>query len=110
MWIFMTDAMISVVQKPRDRLLTVRARVKGDIERIFPTAEVVADAGTDYKYRARIPRQVVALAMFDAVMAPTYPNFKGAVADDKRHDAYLHVWSEMMAYQRQMAQSKIGGA
>ena len=50
MWIFLPESFISVVQKPGDTdTLTVRARIKGDIESVFPDAYVEADKGTDYK-------------------------------------------------------------
>ena len=61
MWIFLSDTMLSVVEKPDDRkrgTLTVRARVAGDIEKVFPDAKVEADKGTDYRFRARIPREL----------------------------------------------------
>ena len=57
MWIMMNDSYFSVV-KNRDKKdhLLVRARVEGDIERVFPKAKVIEGAGTDYKYRASIPK------------------------------------------------------
>ena len=52
MWIFIPDSFISVVQKPGDtHTLTVRARIKGDIESVFPEAYVEADKGTGYKQK-----------------------------------------------------------
>ena len=92
MWIFLSDSFISIVQKPGDTdLLTVRARVKGDIEAVFPDAKVEANRGTDYKYRAKVPREAVAKALHDHAMAVTYPNFKSTVKDKKRHGAYMGV-------------------
>ncbi len=102
MWIFLPDSMLSIVQKPGDAkagTLTVRARIKGDIERVFPEAAVAENAGTDYRFRASIPREQVAKAMHDQVMALDYSNFKGAVKDRARHDAYLRCWSAMHALQ-----------
>lgn len=96
MWIFLKDSFLSIVQKPGDTdLLTVRARIKGDIEQLFPDAEVIADAGTDYKFRARVPREAVAKALFDCVMNLDAPNFKASIKNKKRHDAYMRVWSAM---------------
>ena len=55
-----------MVQKPGDTdTLTVRARIQGDIESVFPEACVEADKGTDYKYRARVSRQAVAQVLHD---------------------------------------------
>lgn len=96
MWIFASKSFISVVQKPGDTdLLTVRARIKGDIENVFPDAKVEINKGTDYKYRAKVPREVVAKALHDQVMALNYSNFKNTVKEMKRHSAYMEVWSAM---------------
>ena len=100
MWIFLPKSFISVVQKPGDTdVLTVRARIKGDIESVFPQAKVVVNQGTDYKYRARVPRAAVAQVLHDQVMNLDWNNFKGAVKAKKRHDAYMNVWSAMHAVQ-----------
>lgn len=100
MWIFLADSFLSIVQKPDDiDSLTVRARIKGDIEKVFPNAVVVANAGTDYKYRAKVPREIVAKALFDRVMALDTPNFKSSVKNKKRHDVYMKVWSAMYGAQ-----------
>lgn len=100
MWIFLPESFISVVQKPGDTdMLTVRARIQGDIESVFPDADVEADKGTDYKYRARVSRQAVAQVLHDQVMHLNWDNFKGAVKDRKRHDTYMNVWRAMYAVQ-----------
>lgn len=96
MWIFLPTSFISVVQKPDDiNTLTVRARIEGDIETVFPDAKVEANKGTDYRYRAKVPRETVAKALHDQVMA----NFKSTVKAKKRHDAYMQVWSAMYGIQ-----------
>ena len=78
MWIFLPKSFISVVQKPGDTdVLTVRARIKGDIESVFPQAKVEVNQGTDYKYRARVPREAVAQVLHDQVMNLDWSNFKG---------------------------------
>ena len=100
MWIFLPKSFISVVQKPGDTdVLTVRARIKGDIESVFPQAKVEVNQGSDYKYRARVPRAAVAQVLHDQVMNLDWSNFKGAVKAKKRHDAYMDVWSAMYAVQ-----------
>ncbi len=100
MWIFLPTSFLSVVQKPDDiNTLTVRARIKGDIEQIFPSAKVEANKGTDYKYRAKVPRVAVAQALHDQVMTINYPNFKSTVKDRKRHDGYMGTWSAMYGIQ-----------
>ena len=100
MWIFTKDAFISIVDKgakPGD--LMVRGRADGDIQRVFPNAKVVKGAGTDYLFRASIPRQEVADVIARQIMDINYPNFKGATTEDDRHDAYFGAWRSMMAFQ-----------
>ena len=52
MWLFTSNSFVSVVadrddtQSPR---LLVRARIKGDIDQLFPDAEVMETPLTDYR-------------------------------------------------------------
>jgi hypothetical protein len=99
MWIFLTDAMLSIVDKGGDgSTLLVRARRREDISRVFPDAQIQKGGGTDYLFRARIDREEVALRLAEAVRGIHYDNFKSAVAEDDRHDAYLRVWADMAAF------------
>lgn len=101
MWIFLNNAFLSVVDKGGDgTTLLVRARKAGDIERVFPEAEVRETPGNDYRFRARLGRERVATAMAEAIRGVTYPNFKGSVPDQGRHDAYMQVWQAMYRFQR----------
>jgi len=100
MWIFLADSFLSIVQKPGDTdVLTVRARIAGDIEKVFPGAEVAAGEGTDYRFRARIPRAEVAAALAARVESLSAANFKASVRDPARHAAYMEVWDAMYRYQ-----------
>ncbi len=101
MWIFLTDSFLSIVDKgdQAGSTLLVRARRQGDIERVFPEAKVIEGAGTDYRYRARIPRSQVADAIAEAVRTIDYGNFKNQVAENDRHDAYYDVWRTMNRFQ-----------
>ena len=93
MWIFLGDAFLSIVDKGGNgTTLLVRARKQGDLERVFPEAEVQETPHNDYRYRARLPRERVAQAMADAVRDIRYPNFKGTVRSHARHEVYLKVW------------------
>jgi hypothetical protein len=99
MWIYLSDAFLSVVQDTtqRDHLL-VRARIAGDIETVFPFATVTCSPERDYAYRASLPRAVVADAIERSVRAIDYPNFKASVHEQRRHDAYLRCWSAMLRF------------
>lgn len=102
MWIFCNDAFLSIVDKAKTPgRLVVRARKKGDIERVFPGAKVSTTPDADYLYRAEIERGAVADAIAERVRGINYSNFKGSVPDRKRHDAYMGVWSVMNRYQQE---------
>ncbi|WP_413891450.1 hypothetical protein [Candidatus Aalborgicola defluviihabitans] len=89
MWIFTSKSFISIVQKPGDTdLLTVRARIKSDIEAVFPGAKVEVNKGTDYKYRAKVPRQAVATAVRSG-HGFELSNFKSTV---KKRSTTRHIW------------------
>jgi len=101
MWVFLSGSFLSIVDKgdPTGQTLLVRARKAGDIEAVFPEAEVIEGGGTDYRYRARIDREQVAQAMADQVRSIRYGNFKATVKDHDRHDAYMDTWQSMMRFQ-----------
>lgn len=100
MWIMLNDAFFSIVSKDcaRDEVL-VRARRKGDIEKVFVDAKVKVDRNADYFYRAPIKRAALSAALAREVERVTYPNFKDSVADRRLHDAYLRVWAAMLDLQ-----------
>lgn len=96
MWILMNDAMLSIVRhRTRPDDLLVRARLAGDIERVFPQVEVVEGAGSDYRFRATVPRPEVAEAISRRLLDIDYGNFKNSVREPKRHEAYFDVWHAM---------------
>lgn len=109
MWVCLNDAFLSIVQPPEaerggaDDLLLVRARLRGDIERIFPKARVKRTEDRDYLFRAYIPRERVADAMAAEVRRIHYDNFKNSVPDNDRHDAYAECWGAMFRFQRKRA-------
>lgn len=103
MWIFLSESFLSIVDKGDEthRTLLVRARRKGDIERVFPGAKVSNRGGTDYAYRARIERRWVAERIAEEISSIRYGNFKLTVGPQGRHSAYYDVWEAMARYQRE---------
>lgn len=100
MWLCLNDAFLSIVHKDCGRNeLMVRARREGDIERIFPRANVSRSTDTDYLYRAVLPRTEVEFAMVGELRRITYSNFKDTVTDEPLHHAYLGVWNRMAELQ-----------
>lgn len=99
MWIISKTGFISVVELRDDpSTLLVRARVSDDIEAAFPDAEVFEDAKADYRWRAEVPRNVVAAFVAGQVMEVDYTSHaKEAMSegDAGRHAAYMGVWREL---------------
>jgi len=104
MWIFAKTAFISVVEHADEpRLLHVRARFPGDIESVFPEAEIVETPDGDYRFRTSLPRDRVAEAVALRIRQIDYTNFKANITDYYRHDAYNEVWGVMREHQSDRA-------
>ena len=102
MWVAFNNAFLSIVQNRNNGSeLLVRARVKGDIERVFPEVETFEDLTADYRYRALITRDEVAEAMASQVSEINYDNFKNSISKNEyqRHDAYLKVCGNLRTLQ-----------
>lgn len=98
MWIFLSDAFLSVVAHREDPdILLVRSRVEGDIERAIPGAVVFTDDQADYRYRSHVTRKRLGEALAAQAEGLTATNFKGSVGDPVRHEAYTRVWGVMAA-------------
>ncbi len=111
MWVFRNDSFVSAVEDRLDRdRLWVRGRVKGDVERFFGWPEgskrVSTSPEADYLFRARVDREEFTEALIEAVDGITYDNFKGSIPKDKvgnlRHDAYMRVWTAVVALQKKL--------
>jgi len=105
MWLFTTVGFFSVVQKPGETDLTVRARARDDLERLregyLPElSQTVAGGGTDYPYRAKVSHEALARGAAKLVRDVSYPNFKNEVArvaDPERAHVYSEVWHALLA-------------
>ena len=100
MWLMLSDSFLSIVSKDcaSDELL-VRARRRGDIEKVFPEAVVTRTIKADYLYRAVLKRVRIAEALACEVDNMGYSNFKSSVLNKKLHNAYLRVWTAMASLQ-----------
>ena len=88
--------------KFNENQLLVRARVKGDIEKVFEDADVFEDENADYKYRSYICRENVANVISYELLKIDYDNFKSSVSKDEMHrsHAYMNVWSALNKLQK----------
>lgn len=97
----MNNSFVSAVQdRNNPDQLCVRARIKGDLETLFGTDTPVLEThDSDYRFRAFMPKSVVADVVAKNIQNIEYDNFKNSVTDHDRHDAYLDVWTAMYRYQ-----------
>ena len=101
MWIQFNNAFLSIVENREKTIeLLVRARVKGDIEKVFPEADVFEDNNADYKYRALISKVILAEKIMLKVTEINYDNFKNSVKEIERKNVYGNIWAELRKFQK----------
>jgi 8-oxo-dGTP pyrophosphatase MutT (NUDIX family) len=111
MWILTTIGFFSVVRKPGDSVLTVRARSAGDLDRLraqfMPAlSATVTGAGTDYPVRATISPAAFGQNLAKMGESIDYSNFKNAVAKHMgkpRAALYSQVWSTLQGIEDEPA-------
>ncbi len=99
MWLMTTVGFFSIVRKPGETDLTVRARVRGDLEALergfLPTmGPIRAPGGTDYQYRASVSPESLGIAIAKMTESIDYSNFKAEVAAQQGSDR-AHVYDEI---------------
>lgn len=100
MWIFVRKAFLSVVrERGKPDHFRVRARLRGDIEAIFPEAAVHEMIGADYRFHATIAGTDFALALMREADAVNYDNFKASLEPGDRCRWYTNVWYAMKSAQ-----------
>ena len=100
MWLMTRFGFFSVVQKGGETDLTIRSRVRTDLEelhsRYIPAmSEILEVAGSDYKYRVKISHIDFAEAMRQLIMDVDYSNFKNTVLAEQgveRAQVYDQIW------------------
>jgi hypothetical protein len=101
LWIQFNNAFLSIVENRENTTESlVRARVKGDIEKVFPEADVFEDNNADYKYRAFISKAIVAEKIMLKVTEINYDNFKNSVKEIERKKVYSNIWAELRKFQK----------
>lgn len=85
MWIFTKQGFLSIKQHNDDpEKLLIRARVNGDLQKIFPGCKVIANTGTDYKYRTTVNRSAAA-AVTQRLANILFQNLLRGVMDQHCH-------------------------
>ena len=109
MWLITTTGFYSIVQKPGEKDLTIRSRVKKDLEALrdkyLPDlGEIVRNKNTDYRYRAKVSHADLAKAASQMVLDIDYDNFKNTVAKVQGHDRshiYSNVWEDLLVLEKE---------
>jgi hypothetical protein len=104
MWLVTRFGFFSVVQKEGDTHLTIRSRVRADLEELhsrylLEMNEIQENVGTDYQYRVRVTHADFAEAMRQIVGDINYSNFKNTVAAEggvERAHIYGQVWGDIL--------------
>ena len=121
MWIITEIGFFSIVQKPEDKasgMLTVRSRVRSDLEALAKTRLNLATPITehevsDYRYHAKALQTDVAHALASLVNSIDYVNFKSHVAQTQgtaRAHVYADVWHTLFGLQSAKYETKTTAA
>src|SRR5580704_11383430 len=107
MLFFTRNAFVSIVDHPQDdHFLVVRGRIAGDIETMFPDAEVFERPGADYRFQASVVRERVATRIASVIKEIHYEAFESTIEDADRRQAYIQVWSAMYEEQTRRAEAE----
>lgn len=111
MWVFTRNGFFSAVKHlDRPDCLLVRARFRGDLERLAVAHRIdmaiTETPEADYRFRAVVRQADFARAMEAEARAVDYPNFKAAVHDGTARDAaYMGCWCAVRRGQEQEARA-----
>lgn len=94
MWIFMSDAFLSVVQDENDPdYLIVRARQREHLNNInVPNINIYTVENSDYQYRTRMHKATFGVLVSGRIRAINYPKFKPSAYSNDYHRLLLEVW------------------
>lgn len=116
MWIITEHGFFTFVTDRKDpNYVWLRARVRADLEQNFPGVTVTEHPGSDYLYRAKVERTVLAARMSELVMESNITShFKDvalakAPAEGKadRRAAYYGLWSALAKLQPYAPYSRV---
>ncbi|TXC45637.1 hypothetical protein, partial [Salmonella enterica] len=103
-----------VVDRKDSSQLWLRARVREDLARNFPDAEIIEKPGADYLFRAKVSKEAVAKRMAEMIMEADITGHFKDVAKQRsstpthgsRSSAYYAFWTAMAALQPYAPYSK----
>ena len=110
MWLFTPTGFFSIVQKSGTNYLTVRSRVRGDLDNLRRTylaelSDTQVKAGTDYPYRGTTSHAAFSVALARIASDIGYDNFKNEVDERQgpvRASVYGTVWGGLLMLENQV--------
>lgn len=105
MWIAMNDSFVSIVQDRKDKkMVVVRARVKEDLESLFPNhqEDIIETSTSDYRFRLFLDKSYVSHVIRYRILDIRYENFKDSVKQPWRKNVYMKIWRAMYDVQEHM--------
>lgn len=102
MWIAMNDSFVSIVEdRNNNNGVAVRARVRDDLENLFPSYKdnIIETTDSDYRFRLFLGKQFVADTIQNRIVGINYDNFKDSVKESWRKKAYMDIWQVMYRVQ-----------
>ena len=97
MWICFNDAFVSIVKDPDTDKLLVRARRREHLVSFLGeefSGKVQMTPERDYRFRAVVTKNHVAMILCDRAFAIDYGNFKDSVKDEDLHRMYTNWWCD----------------
>lgn len=107
MWVIATTGFYSIVRKPGDEQLCIRARVRKDLVDLKKTylpklGKIIDTKNSDYRYRAYAGATDVGAALAIMAMDVDYANFKDEVKHRQgqgRASVYMRIWTALLSLQ-----------
>lgn len=107
MWLYTDIGFFSIVQKDGAGTLTIRSRVRKDLENFCHVmqqingldAEIIESCDSDYRYRIVVPQNMSSIIFMTLGQRITYDNFKDHIKmkDPRRADIYSGIWGRSLA-------------
>jgi hypothetical protein len=103
MWLITSGGFVSIVEhRDHPDTLIVRGRFRGDVSRFLGVPGIERETPqADYRFRAEVPRSMVADALLRACSKVDYPNFKDSITAKFRKAIAMRVWSIFHAAQQE---------
>lgn len=104
MWIYSDIGFFSIVKKDEEETLTVRSRIRTDLEKFkelhpaLEDEEIIESVDSDYRYRIVANEGIVAEVVKELAFGINYSNFKDHVGatDPLRVPVYSALWGITM--------------